>query len=178
VTDPQRFELHRLSDQHITGPFKAGDSLSNPLKIFLQKQALDFQQAMVAQTYVATLPGSETVIGFITLTCSEIDLENGYSLEDCPYANRYPTMPAVKIARLAVDCRYRGQGIGIELVDLALAIAKYEIAPLAGCRFVVTDAKAQAVSFYEQQGFTRLNSADNQNRDQPVMFVDLRINAE
>lgn len=139
---------------------------------------------MVAQTYVVTENGigedgrdkKNDVVGYITLTCSEIDLENGYQIADCQYANRYPTMPALKIARLAVDCRHRNKGIGELLVGMALAIAQDEIAPSAGCRFVVTDAKQDAVGFYERQGFTRIDSEANLQREQPVMFVDLQIN--
>jgi len=178
LEDAPKFDISKLSNTHITSKFSAGDACFTQLKTFLQKHAAEFQEAMVAQTYVATAPGENRVIGYITLTCSEIDLENGYQLEDCPYANRYPTMPAVKIARLAVDSRHRGQGIGEALVGISLAIAQYEIAPMAGCRFVVTDAKQQAVEFYERQGFSRLDSAANEQREQPVMFVDLRINAE
>jgi hypothetical protein len=55
--------------------------------------------------------GDKTIIGFVTLTCSEIDLQNGYDLADCSYANNYEFLPAVKIARLAVDARYRSGAV-------------------------------------------------------------------
>jgi ribosomal protein S18 acetylase RimI-like enzyme len=60
----------------------------------------------------------------VTLTCSEIDLQNGYDLTDCSHANNYEFLPAVKIARLAVDSRYRNSGIGSTLVDYAVALVQ------------------------------------------------------
>ena len=78
--------------------------------------AEQFQQSSIAQTYVA-ITGDKRVIGFVTLTCSEIDLQNGYDVADCSQANGYEFLPAVKIARLAVDTRYRGCGIGSILLN-------------------------------------------------------------
>lgn len=69
-----------------------------------------------------------------------------------------------------MDSGHRGNKIGEDLVNLALGIAKNEICPLVGCRFVVVDAKRASVAFYDKKlGFT----AENNARDQPVMFIDL-----
>ncbi|WP_407635657.1 GNAT family N-acetyltransferase [Lamprocystis purpurea] len=44
---------------------------------------------------------------------------------------RYPSIPAVRLGRLAVDQAFRGQGLGSALVADALArAARSEIAPL------------------------------------------------
>lgn len=138
-----------LSDK--TQHFKVGGESFLPLKTFLQKQAKQFQQASIAQTYVA-VTADKSIIGFVTLTCSEIDLQDGYNVADCSRSNHYEFLPAVKIARLAVDSRYRGLGIGSTLVDYALALICDRIAENVGCRFVVTDAKREAVDFYQKQG--------------------------
>lgn len=100
-------------------------------------------------------------------------MQNGYDLDDCSQANNYQFLPAVKIARLAVDTRYRGQGIGGILVDFALALIWDKIADNVGCRFVVTDAKTEAVEFYLKQGFTLLESPSLQAAETRVMFLDL-----
>lgn len=152
--------------------FKVGSKSALPLKTFLQKQAKHFQQSSIAQTYVAATDDS-AIIGFVTLTCSEIDLQNGYELADCKIANHYEFLPAVKIARLAVDSRFRNYGVGSTLVDYAIAIIRDNIADHIGCRFVVTDAKSEAVSFYEKQGFTLLDSEDGNPSEHRLMFLDL-----
>ncbi len=152
--------------------FKTGNQSFLPLKTFLKKQAKQFQQSNLAQTYVA-VTSDKVVIGYITLTCSEIDLKDGYELSDCTSANNYEFLPAVKIARLAVDSRYRKNGIGINLLEYAVAIIKDKVAENVGCRFIVTDAKTEAIDFYKNQGFTLLNSEDNQTIEHHLMFMDL-----
>jgi ribosomal protein S18 acetylase RimI-like enzyme len=100
-------------------------------------------------------------------------LQNGYELADCSAANHDDFLPAVKIARLGVDSRFRPYGIGTTLVDYAIALIKDKIAANIGCRFVVTDAKIEAGSFYEKQGFILLDSEGNQHAEQRLMFLDL-----
>ncbi|OXX71320.1 hypothetical protein B9J87_10755 [Vibrio sp. V19_P1S1T109] len=159
--------------------FKTGNVDLQPLKVFLRNQACDFQDAMIAQTYVCVeLSSNEMkdegkVIGYLTLTCSELDITNGYVVEDCPYANRYYYLPAVKIARLAVDSRFQGNKLGKALIQLALDIAINDIYPTVGCRFVITDAKPTAVDFYAKEGFTFLDTDENKGRENPIMFIDL-----
>jgi predicted N-acetyltransferase YhbS len=114
------------------------------------------------------------VVGYITLVCGEVVTEDGDPglINEIEY--RYKHYPAVKIARLAVDVSLQKQaGLGRALVNLAVGIAKGEISPAVGCRFVVVDAKTQAVGFYERCGFTMLETPANRERSEPVMFVDL-----
>ncbi len=119
--------LRKLEISDTVKNFKVGSQSFLPLKTFLQKQAKQFQQSSIAQTYVA-VTGDKTIIGFVTLTCSEIDLQNGYDLTDCSYANNYEFLPAVKIARLAVDNRYRSGGIGSTLISYSIALMRDKIA--------------------------------------------------
>lgn len=178
------YNIRVLDTADSLNSFKTGDSSFKPLKTFLVKQACAFHGSNIAKTYVAvklktSANGEKTedhtlsVLGYITLTCSEIDIRNGYTVDDCTHANSYKSLPAIKIARLAVDSRYRSKGIGDNLVSLALVIANDLIAPNIGCRFVVADAKKDAVAFYKKVGFTILETEDNKNADTPVMFVDI-----
>ena len=64
-------------------------------------------------------------------------------------------------------------GLGKHLVDLALGIAKREVSPSVGCRFVMVDSKRNSVKFYERCGFTMLDTPENKERNEPVMYVDL-----
>ena len=102
------FYIRKLEQTDNVQHFKLGNEGFLPLKTFLQKQAKTFQQSNVAQTYVALIDA--VIAGFITLTCSEIDLQENYDLSNCSHANNYEYLPAVKIARLAFDSRYRGKG--------------------------------------------------------------------
>lgn len=169
------YEIREVLPTDPVGRFKGGSEENQPLKAFLKNQAIDFHNSSVAKTYVAvsTVDSSLNIHGFITLICSEIDIRNGYTVEDCPYARRYENLPAVKIARLATDARCRGKGVGKDLVSLAVAIAKEEIAAVVGCRFLITDSKQGAITFYQDQGFTMLDTEENRANATPIMFMDL-----
>lgn len=58
-------------------------------------------------------------------------------------------------------------------MDLTVALAADHIGNSVGCRFLIADAKASAIRFYEVQGFTLLDTEENRNRTEPVMFLDL-----
>ena len=156
--------------------FSTGNAEHLPLKNFLRNQAIEFHFSNIVKTYVA-VDDQNRVWGYTSLMCSDIELEDGYELEDCDGANCYETLPAVKIARLAVDSKLRGKGLGRNLIEFSIAIAKDMIMPHAGCRFLVVDAKQDAVSFYRDKiGFTLLDTEGNENTEHPVMFIDLQKN--
>lgn len=179
------FYIEPLSEQNDVKSFGMGRSSLLPLKSFLQNQALDFQNSLIAQTYVVVAERDKNkdirkVVGYVTLTCSEIDLQDCYEVEDCPNANKYEVLPAVKIARLAVDKNYRydvtrneNYGIGKMLIQFVVLLCLDVIVEQVGCRFLITDAKNDAISFYKRCGFTLLDT-DNNNSEHPVMFVDLK----
>jgi ribosomal protein S18 acetylase RimI-like enzyme len=64
---------------------------------------------------------------------------------------RYPTLPAERIGRLAVDTKYRGQGLGrLLLCDAATRALRAEQANFT----LLVDAKdVAAVEFYRHHGF-------------------------
>lgn len=145
-----------------------------PLKTFLQRHALEYEQQSLARTYAAFQADPQKVLGYITLVCGEVVTDDGHDglIEGVDY--RYRQYPAVKIARLAVDTSLqRRAGLGRHLVDLALGTARREVCPSVGCRFVMVESKRAAVKFYEKCGFTMLNTPANKERNEPVMFVDL-----
>lgn len=172
----ENYLIRRLEPSDSTAGFKGGDAAAQPLKSFFQNQAQEFHQHSIAKTYVAQGSTGDAIgklLGFVTLIASEIDIRGGYVVDDPARANRYASLPAVKLARLAVDSRFRRCRIGEALVDFSLAVVVENVAPHVGCRFLVTDAKQPAVAFYEEMGFTLLDTDDNRARENPVMFVDL-----
>ncbi|MDU4290356.1 GNAT family N-acetyltransferase [Mixta calida] len=173
-----------LNQFHNHKRFKSGDKPSQPLKTFLQQDALLFQDGCIAQTYVVIddneradkEANSESfaykIKGYITLTCSQVNLKE-YDLGDCARAERYEFLPAVKIARLAVDANSRGLKIGSMLFGFALSMSLDDVRPMVGCRFLITDAKRNAIGFYQKQGMELLDTEENQQAEHPIMFIDL-----
>lgn len=145
-----------------------------PLKMFFRKSALTQHMTNVARTFVAVPKGQHDgdVLGYITLVASEVARIDG-QLRDCEDAHRYPTWPAVKIARMCTDDRLRGRDVGSSLMAYAHALVVDQVMPVIGCRFLVTDAKNGAISFYERLGFTLVDTDENRAKRYPVMFIDL-----
>lgn len=153
-----------------------GNARFTALKAFVQQHALIYERQSLARTYAAfDAEDNNRLVGYITLVCGEVVIDEGdpalVAADGLQYL--YRQYPAVKIARLAVDQHFRGYGIGETLVNLALGIARDDISPNVGCRFVMVDSKKEAVAFYDHLGFTILDTRANRERTEPVMFVDL-----
>ena len=152
-----------------------GNAAFTPLKTFLQKHAQKYEAQSLARTYGAFKKDDRRIVGYITLVCGEVVTEDGDDqlVQEPGLEYLYDHYPAVKIARLAVDKRASGYGLGTTLVNLALGQARSVICPAVGCRFVVVDSKRESVKFYERCGFTMLDTAANRDRPAPVMWIDL-----
>lgn len=167
-------------DEITIRPLEPGDTVTGlslgrpefqPLKTFLQRDAKRFNDTDLGRTYVA-VSADGRVRGYVTLVCGQIvadGLRERAEIADFAYEH----FPAVKLARLAVDARLQGHGLGKALLTLAVGIVKDEIRPRVGCRFVVLDAKHPSIQFYERHGFTLLDTTANREARQPVMYMDL-----
>jgi predicted N-acetyltransferase YhbS len=81
----------------------------------------------------------------------------------------------LRLARLAVDARVKGLGVGHLLVRAILALA-CRMSDEVGCVGVIVDAKPDAVTFYERLGFRRLAPVAGElgDRPQPVpLFLEI-----
>ena len=148
-----------------------GDAAFQPLKSFLSGSAKRFQTQNLARSYVfATQADKPSVVAYITLLCSQITIEeNEPAVEDYAYSD----LPAVKIARLAVDRRHRGNQLGMKLVEFGIAVTRDLVMPHVGCRFIVVDSKQASIGFYRKMGFVLLDTDANRGRPNPVMFLDV-----
>lgn len=64
----------------------------------------------------------------------------------------YENVPALKLCRLAVDEKYKGNRIGPELVELTIANAK-ELSEKIGLRFITVDAYFKNKWLYDKYLF-------------------------
>jgi GNAT superfamily N-acetyltransferase len=140
--------IEKLTRTHAVDGFDCGTPALNR---FLERYALQSQQADASRTYVA-LDGTE-VIGFYTLVVGEV------AHADAPARivkglAKYP-VPVVVLARLAVSHARHGQGIGAGLLKDAL-VRIVAAADHAGIRAVAVHAKDDvARAFYERFHFVR-----------------------
>lgn len=103
----------------------------------------------LAVTYVALVEAR--IIGFATVAASSIERTSVPSARLRKRLPAYP-LPVLRLARLGVDTRAQGLGVGKALLRHVLALA-VDQRDRIGCVGVVTDAKPEAVSFYQGLGF-------------------------
>lgn len=106
----------------------------------------------LAVTWVAVV--DERILGFATLTAGSIERD---SLPGARLRKRLPAypLPVLRIARLGVDVRAKGHGIGKAILRRVFLLA-IEQRDRLGCVGVVVDAKPEAEGFYESLGFLPL----------------------
>lgn len=126
----------------------------------------------LAVTYVAVT--GHQIVGFATVASGSLERRE---LPDDKLRRRLPEypLPILRLARLGVEERARGVGIGRALIRhvFELAVAQRDS---TGCLGVVVDAKADSVAYYEQLGFVALHGVhEGHLHGQPTpMFLDIR----
>jgi ribosomal protein S18 acetylase RimI-like enzyme len=173
-TLPSSFIVRPLEDDDRVNRLKLRTE-DGVLGAFLKNHSRSWDKLDLAKTHVL-VDGDEArpqkVVGYISLVVAEIHNEL-VQPDDTVSAFKHP-YPCVIIGRLAVDLRLRRMGGGRMLVDFTIALVKRQLMPWAGCRFLVLDANKPAIEFYKRQGFTLVDTVANKERDNPVMFMDLR----
>ncbi len=163
------FEIRRLLQEDDRSAFRSGNV---DLDRFFQRYAGQNQfRHHIGTTYVAVDDG--TIVGFVTVTPSEI-VGAELPLPRRKKLPQYP-LPVLRLARLAVDERAQGRGVGSTLLRAVFVLA-HRLADEFGCLGVVVDAKPEAVPFYEKLGFIDLDARAGQLGDKPEprpMFLEL-----
>ena len=147
-------------DECIIEPFdrashdRSGFSCGNaPLDNFLRTLVSQYEKKRLGRTYVGVRPGSKVVIGYFTLAAGSIPPESFPSS-----AKKFPAhpVPVVLLARLAVDSREQGRGIGARLLASAMGRC-LQLGRSVGVHSLIVDAiDDSARSFYERFGFDPL----------------------
>lgn len=121
------------------------------LDAWLKQYAGQSERRDTTRTFLAIDPESDRVVGYYATTAIELDL-NAEAAAFGVGRRRYP-MPAVLIARLAVDSRWQGRGVGKNLLVDALQRI-FEASAAVGFEVVVVHAiDADASTFYRRYGF-------------------------
>jgi GNAT superfamily N-acetyltransferase len=135
-----------LESSHDRGSFDCG---IEPLNVYLKQYALQNQKKGIVRNYVTCL--DRRVVGYYSLAYGSV------AQTEAPAAitkgiGKYP-IPVMVLARLAVDVREKGRGVGQALLKNAV-LRTLQAADIAGLKAIFVQAKNQeARQFYEKHGF-------------------------
>ncbi len=145
------FRLELLS-HHNRSDFDGGQA---DLNRYFKTQVTQDVRRHITNCFVAVDAAQSLVAGYYTLAAASIptpDLPDDLTKK----LPRYPTLPAVRIGRLAVDQRFQKRGLGGAL--LADAAQRTLQAPPTAYTLLVDANDDQASAFYQHHGFRPLAS--------------------
>ncbi len=146
--------------------FDSGNAL---LDRWLVRYAGQSERRDAARTFVAIGDGT-IVLAYYTLVAGQVDHGSAPEQVRKGMSRHYP-IPAALLARLAVDRRHQGQGIGAAMLSDALArvsVAAEQVAVRAVVLHAIDD---DAARFYERSGFRALSATP---RTLMVTLAELR----
>src|ERR1019366_7494285 len=160
--------IRRLAEHDEVENFDCGDQ---PLNNYLQRYAWTNQEKIsIGVSYVAVDEDApRTVLGYFTLAMASVPREafpKKYVRGLPPY-----DLPLILLARLAVDGRFAGKGLGHALISEAFRTA-LRVADDVGCRCVIADAYRNRIDWYARYGFVALEGAAAAGPQR--MFLDIR----
>lgn len=143
------FRVAPLDAAHERNEFRCG---SAPLDRYLQEQVSQDIRRRVAACFVA-VSAEQRIAGYYTLASASLLLAD-LPLSIAKKLPRYPTVPAVRMGRLAVDEAFAGQGLGGAL--LADALERASRSGIAAYALMVDANDDKAATFYRHHGFIPL----------------------
>lgn len=139
-----RFPIAPLGADNDRESFRCGEEA---LDRYFRTQVTQDIRRRVANCFVAVEEATGLTAGYYTICAASIRIDE-LPLDEAKRLPRYPTIPAVRIGRLAVDTHFQGCGLGGAL--LADAAAKVMHVPPAVYALVVDAKDDQAVAFYQR----------------------------
>lgn len=137
--------IEPIAPDHETGSFDCG---SDGQTTWLRRHALQAHQSDTAKVYVACRADARSVVGYYALTAGAIAHEAAPP-RLTKGIGRYP-IPVVILARLGVDIREQGRGLGSALTrDAFFQVAA--VAERVGVRALLIHAETpEAAAFYRR----------------------------
>lgn len=142
-------EIRRVEKLRRDHPVEEFDCGREELNRYLSRYAWQNQQAGAAQTYVGIV--GKVIVGYYALVVGQVTLQDAPERLKKGLA-KHP-VPIMLLARLAIDRRWQGQGVGKALLRDAMQ-RTLQAADIAGIRAFAVHAKdEEARRFYEHFDF-------------------------
>lgn len=150
----EKINEHQLS---IIKDFKTSNQ---ELKDFLVEDALTNEEMGISSTYLWFYNPKNKLIAYVTILTDAIRI-HGTNLGKwfLDQGVEYKTLPAIKIGRICVDEDYKRKGIGTKITYFVMK-KLIRVNREAGCRFLIVDAKKEAIKFYKRMNFSVLKERE------------------
>jgi len=151
-------EIRPLDKQHVVGAFSCGEPR---IDNYLAKgTAWREQRRAVIRVYCATVPGSQDVVGYYSLTFIAWDHESAKDVVEPKHAGAATAQPAVYLPKVGVCEASAHQGIGQQLIMHAFE-KSIEIADRAAVTTLTLHAiHEERAHWYERLGFVQFEPGD------------------
>ena len=134
------------------------------LNDYLRNDAKKECAEMFSTTHLLYYQGN--LIGYFSLVTDTVFNKRLRKSICYPYGDQ---LPAIKIARLARDAKYKKCGVGFIIMQ-KIFLLTYSITKKAGCRLLTVDAKDSAIRYYEEYSFVK----GPKKRQETSMFLDIK----
>lgn len=143
---------------------------SQEIKSFFRTDFKDYEQELLGKSYcfISSTPSKELVCAFSVANSSvRLDIlpsrRRNKINRRIPNIKRNSQYPAVLVGQLAVFDKFRGKGIGKELLDFIKSWFRHHTNK-TGCRYIVVDAinNPKVLNFYRENGFELMFSSDSE----------------
>jgi hypothetical protein len=146
---------------------------------YLLKDALRSQKDHIAKTWILWERATGSIAAYMSLIMDAIKLSfTEKELHNLNYP--FKTIPAMKIAKLAVDCRHseKYKGIGSFMIEFAMSKALSCNDDYCAARFLTADDAdiehdEGILAFYQKNGFIPNTELFNKNRKTISMRKDI-----
>jgi hypothetical protein len=154
-----------LTDLHNKKAFSCGRVL---LDNYLQHQAGQDIKRKLSACFVLSDVERNLIKGYYTLSNNIIPSELIPDNYKKKLPGSYSSIPATLLGRLAVDCRFQGQGLGKVLLIDALKRSFFISINIGSFAVVVDPLDEEAEGFYGKYGFIKLP-------DSGKMFLPMKV---
>ena len=180
LTDKRRFSLEQLRGKISPDSFHCQIEEYNE---YLFNEALKSQNDQMAFTWLLCERSSGAIAAYMSLIADAIKLTaTEKELHNLSYT--FKTVPAMKIAKLAVSASFQEKyrGLGTLMVEMATEIAVACNEQYFACRFITVDADIEhnesVINFYLKNGFVPNEEIKNKRRKTISMRRDILFKAK
>ena len=146
------FRFEPLSEAHDRNSFHCGEEA---LDRYFQTQVTQDIRRRITNCFVVVEAETGQIAAYYTLSAASVALTE-LPPRETKRLPRYPTLPAVRIGRLAVDEKFHRRGLGALMLMNAV---HRTVGDAAAAYALLVDAKNNAATaFYEHHGFRALIS--------------------